>query len=285
MYYGIPPMLMIKRSPLILAPLLILLLTACWHQKPLLPLPDRIDDVPGILHSVELSLVRRGTHLLYVDNGKRYYVESALLNLRNFEGEEVLISGTLEENVDPAYWPLLRADKVERIVGLTRSWSVPHLRVSVEVPEEWKGKERGRELQFTLKDTEKPILTIFSESGSLLPDGVPIVVAGRRAVRILDDAVGSQEVHILLFGRLLTLLFTPSGNLPHEELRSDFVRMLQNITIEEEAKEKEETWEPSSFTGAIIPCDGAAGVLCPTGFYCEVVDLQENIGRCQRVRQ
>jgi hypothetical protein len=34
-----------------------------------------------------------------------------------------------------------------------------------------------------------------------------------------------------------------------------------------------------------IPCGGAAGILCPSGQYCEITDSASNIGRCRAVQR
>jgi hypothetical protein len=36
-------------------------------------------------------------------------------------------------------------------------------------------------------------------------------------------------------------------------------------------------------SGAGLPCGGTAGILCPGGFYCDITDVANNVGRCKKI--
>ena len=87
--------------------LLALLLVSCGDGNELSPLPEGEQTVTGILELTELSFVRRGTHMLYMDGVPVYYVESKVVNLSAHEGKSVELTGTLERNTDKNDIPVL----------------------------------------------------------------------------------------------------------------------------------------------------------------------------------
>lgn len=144
-----------------------------------IPLPQGIQEVSGYLAPAELSLVRRGTHLLLKEGRERYLVESKHIALRPFEGKEVMVRGLLESNVDPTFLPVLVVQEIEEKSDPWKKVSIEPLGLTLDIP------------------------PIMSQSSS------------------------------------------------------------------------------SKNYGA--PCGGTAGILCPLGFYCEITDFKEGIGRCVKL--
>ena len=88
-----------------------IVLSAC--QKPIEPtLPLGPQTLTGSLSPVELSLTRRGTHIIRKNGDDIAYVESSTLNLRSFEGMDVTVDGTLERNTTAAALPVLVAKNI-----------------------------------------------------------------------------------------------------------------------------------------------------------------------------
>ena len=89
-----------------------ILLFGCSKPVDLVLLPQGTQEVSGYLIGAELSLVRRGTHLLLQDGIERYLVESKVIALRAFEGKEVRIRGFFENNIDAAHLPVLVVEEI-----------------------------------------------------------------------------------------------------------------------------------------------------------------------------
>lgn len=259
----------------------VLLLVGCLENKPT-PLPTGMQEVQGVLQPAELSLVRRGTHLLFLQNGERLYIESTTLNLREYEGDEIRVRGIVEENTVKEDPPILRALSIERVAPSVKQVSLPSLGMILALPEDWE-KFSDDPLKFVEAEATDPILTIIEGSGTVLPDGTPLVVSGRRAVRVLPEGGFFEEVHILDGRRVIALFFTPNEADP--ALQGEFLRILNSISFAEAYKLQTTNYnlEGTTATGALVPCGGEAGILCPKGFYCEVKDLKENIGTCRKI--
>lgn len=87
----------------------LLVLASCSTREERPVLPEGEQTVEGILEPVELSLVRRGTHLLTQNGDGVFYVESSAVSLREFEGMKVSVRGLLSENADTSFLPVLTA--------------------------------------------------------------------------------------------------------------------------------------------------------------------------------
>ena len=112
-----------------------------------------------------------------------------------------------------------------------------------------------------------------------LPEGTPIVVDRNRAVRVVDENSGDQTVVIQRGESVLTFLFTPGDHPDADALREEWLAVLRSILFGSERT----TSQPTTATGAGMPCGGGAGILCPSGQYCAVLDLEENIGKCVKI--
>jgi len=82
-----------------------LVLVLALHRSA--PLPQGVQTLTGVFRPAELSRVRRGTHTFEQDGRVLYYAESNVVNLRRYEGKEVVASGTLEANTDSRSLPVL----------------------------------------------------------------------------------------------------------------------------------------------------------------------------------
>jgi len=150
------------------------------------------------------------------------------------------------------------------------------------VPTQWMKRTEGTEVVFVPKGMEEVLLMIKKEETTEFPEGgVPIVIGSKRALRMIDEFSGNQIVVVKLGDtEVLELYFTPKeehGDL--EMLRGQFLEMLNSISFIDLDRPEVKTG-----TGTLgAPCGGVAGILCPDGYFCEVKDLEENIGRCREM--
>lgn len=262
-----------------------LVLVGCNEQSiELPPLPQGIQKISGQLVPVELSLVRRGTHVLLQEGIERYFVESKMTALRAFEGKKVQIHGVLEKNVDPTYLPVLIAEQVEEDAI---PWQTIHsdvLYITIDVPPEWQVKKSNNEILLFAPSSERnAIVRIAQEESLRIPTGTPIRIGGRTGTRILDEKNGHQEIFFLYDNQLLSITFMPKDPVHLLEERTLFLRLLHSIIFNENPEKHSSSLGalPSQKKGS--PCGGSAGILCQDGFYCEISDLKEGIGRCIKI--
>lgn len=259
-----------------------LLLVACGGGV-LPPLPDGEQTVTGVLKQAELSAVRRGSHLLEQDGVNVYYAESSLINLREYQGKRVTLRGTLEHNTDPENLPVLVAESVVDVEETSEEHTLSDVGVRITTPIQWKLVKREGKYQFRLEeDGEDSILVIWQEEGTELPDGgIPIVVDATRATRLVDDLSGTQIVIVKREGNLLHMRFSPGQRINADRLREYFLAALSSVDL---ISSQVDDLQPTLGTGSLsTPCGGTAGILCDEGYFCDIQDFEENIGRCRKL--
>ncbi|MDA1208501.1 MAG: hypothetical protein O2904_00520 [bacterium] len=257
-------------------------LTSCQDPKIPIPLPEGEQTIQGILHPAELSIVRRGTHVLVIDGTEQYFVESAVVNLRGYELKLVTLRGFLEPNLDLDAYPLLVVNSVVDVESTSREWYVGFLDLSITTPLSWTQSIASGTVHFFIKEfSNNPVLTLSQEAGTVLPVGTSIVVDGLPAVRITDERMGSQTITVRRDDKLLTILFSPREGMDIVKVKTDWIAVLQSIDLTESSRSS----SPSTSSGAVIgkPCGGSAGILCAVGFFCQITDLKENIGMCMKL--
>lgn len=238
----------------------------------------------GILFPAELSPVRRGSHVLYIDGDPAYYVESQSVNLRALEQKRVTLSGILEYNTHSQDLPVLVVSEATPVQEEMREWRLQSLGLSFTAPERWQRSSiNNTSVQFRVGDREDTVLTITRSSQETAAEGVSILIGGRNALRIIDESSGAEEIRVHDTDSFLSLRFTPwpdDADVPL--LKQEWLSILRSIVwTNTESTSSRST--PHSGTGAGLPCGGTAGVLCPTGYFCDITDLQENIGLCKNV--
>lgn len=239
----------------------------------------------GTLLRAENSLIRRGSHILVVNNKNTYFVESRTQNLIELEGQTVYVQGTLQPNTSKSDLPVIMADSVKRSHGdedLHR-FEIPALNIRLGVPKTWGGSIKNTTATFMLPGETTPLLTIKLMSGSTLPPGgSPIFIKNRRGTRI-EGRANAADVYILEKNTIIELHFDPvmQEQLKTEEegaiVASQFSRALSTISFLSD----KEVITRTSGSGAGVPCGGAAGVLCAAGYFCNITDLTNQIGQCK----
>src|SRR3989344_8010740 len=245
------------------------------------PLQEGIQTFSGVLLPTELSLVRRGTHVLMQGEKELYFVESAVVTLRNYERKMVTLRGILEPNVDSKLLPVFVVDSIVDVESTTRDWGIRQLDLSITTPLSWQQRDEGGQVQFFTESMERSVLTI--EEGLApgeTPLGESLVVDGFPGVRIFNEHSGNQAVYILREETMVTFLFTPRDHPDPEKLREEWVSVLASVQFLSRA-ESSEAATGTGTVGPAKPCGGSAGVLCPARFFCEITDMETDSGTCQ----
>ncbi len=239
----------------------------------------------GTLIRAENSLVRRGSHLLVVSGEATYFVESRTQSMTDLEGQTVNVLGILEANTSPKDLPVIMATSVRRTHGdedLHR-FEIPALNLRIGLPQTWAGSIKGTAAKFLMAGEEIPILTIRLMSGSTLPPGgTPIYIKNRRGTR-LSGLAHASDVYILEKNTIIELHFDPvmQSQLTQQEdgaiAASQFERALLTISF---LSDKEPAKHVTS-SGAGVLCGGSAGILCGTGYFCNITDTQLQMGECK----
>lgn len=239
----------------------------------------------GTLIKAENSLVRRGSHILMVESEKKFFVESRSQNLSELEGQTVFVQGILEPNTSKDELPVLVAETVKRSHGdedLHR-FEIPTLNIRIGVPQTWEGSIKNKVATFMMPGETNPLLTIRLMSGTTLPPGgTSLFIKNRRATSI-EGQGKSRDVYILEKDTVIELHFDPAmqEQLTTEEagavVASQFERALGTLSF---LTDKESVTQVTG-SGAGTPCGGAAGVLCGTGYFCNITDLENQIGQCK----
>ncbi|PIQ76521.1 hypothetical protein COU78_02330 [Candidatus Peregrinibacteria bacterium CG10_big_fil_rev_8_21_14_0_10_49_24] len=262
--------------------LLASLLLASCAKEPLPPLPKGEQTVSGILMPAELSLARRGTHVLTKNGKELYFVESTLITLRAYERKMVTLRGVLEPNIDDKLLPVLVVESVVESETTTKRWDLTHLLLSLDAPKEWTHTKEGGTSFFFAPSQEKPVLSLSAQDApEEFPFGVSIVVDGFPAVRIINEQTGTQAVYVHHGDTMLTMLFSADQSPNAAELREQWLSLLASLELHTE--DASSSQQPALGSGGAVtggPCGGPAGVLCPSGQYCEVTDTEQDIGTC-----
>lgn len=239
----------------------------------------------GTLIRADVSLIRRGSHTLVVESKKKYYVESRSQNLRDFEGRIVFITGTLEPNTDENELPVLVAEHVKGPTANEdlKRFEVPALNIRLGVPESWKGTIANGAASFALQGEGEPLMTIKNMSGTSLPAGSTLFIKNRRTSRI-DTVGGATDLFILDQNTIVQIHFDAATqkNIPTKEeadiLAAQFERVLSTISFINDR----DVITPTTGTGSGNVCGGPAGLVCGTGYFCNITDFENRIGTCRK---
>jgi len=250
----------------------------------LIPLPEGPQILTGTLLPTDLSLLRRGTHLLQIDGVDTYYVESTFENLRKYERKTVVLEGLLSHNVEPTLLPVLDVLRVVDVLGDSqKKWEIRSLNLTLSVPASWSAEVQEGSATFRSLGSTDPLVRITRGTGAIIDvsGGTPIVLGNARAMRIIHEATGAQTVVVERGEETIVFSFTPGERQNALELREDWLMLLATVSFSRENAPS--SVAPGTGSGAVVgqPCGGTAGVLCPEGYYCDVVNLQENIGICK----
>ncbi len=269
--------------------LALLFLAACTSLTPLPPLPEGVQTLTGTIVPTTMSTARRGTHLLRQSGSDHAYLESSTVLLREFQGRTTALRGHFERNIDARDLPVFVVKSVVSSDETFRSWSSTDLGIDANIPTRWgiSPTEDGG-IRFIPAGSLAPVVAISRFTERPLPSGIALSIDGGRAIRFLDDISGEQRIAIEQYSGYLELSFTPQHETDPVAARAEWmaflrsVRVKGNIPLNASGSSRAATSGISSLRDR-QPCGGVAGVLCPSGQYCEITDLDQNIGICRAV--
>jgi hypothetical protein len=246
-----------------------------------------IEDIPqgkqtmtGVLLPVPLSISRRGTHALMQNGTETALVESSAVNLRQMEGLDVIVTGHFERNTDPDALPVLVASGVTLVNLQMKPWQLPGLQMTVETPLDWTPEFLPGGVRFSQTGSAVQ-MAISTGALTTLPSANRLTVGGRPAA--LVHGSGSQTLYIHNGSSLLLVEFASalSGG------DTLIMRIIHSIKFSAPASSASSVTSGtgSNTSAAGVPCGGTAGVLCPSGQYCEITDAINNIGRCKSLKR
>jgi len=254
------------------------LLQGCTPSGPVIP--SGVQTLSGALQPVDLSLVRRGTHVLLQDGKQIYYVESSAVNLRSYEGMDVVVKGTVEANSNESYLPVLVATEVKENIVPSREEEVSLLNINLRIPLDWVTQEFDDGVSYSRTVAGPSVLKLYKSTMAYLPSGTPLVIGGERAVRIQKAGSGSVLLHVQHGKDFFTISYAPEQGMSDVDL----LRVLKSIVFTNKSSSSSGSGSvvvPSG-TGSQVgmPCGGEAGILCPAGSYCGITDTATGIGHC-----
>jgi len=261
----------------------LLLIGGCKGEE-LPPLPQGTQTITGILAPVEISIIRRGSHVLMQSGVPMSYVESPYVNLREHEGRQVKLIGVFEHNTDPRDLAVLVVKEIKALEDGVYDRFFPQFGVRFKTPSDWITKVEDGQIHFMSGDLSTlPVVSVFEDENVEELKGVTITVGSVRALRSVDELSQTESVYIKRGEKYLVLLFTPRNHPDPMKLKQEWLTLLRSLQFDEELKIPD---VPTTGTGSIsVYCGGPAGILCPQGYFCDVTDLQENIGVCKRVNR
>lgn len=249
-------------------------------------LPEGTQTLTGTLIPAELSLKRRGTHVLKVQAEEVAFVESTSVNLRMFELTTVGITGTFVHNTVPSDLPVLIATSIRAVELPAKPVDLPSVGLTVNVPMDWSIETFDDGVAFSQTGSATPLLRVMKTSLTRLPSGTPMLVGGYDAVRI--ESQGGQIVH--LDGGRTIVTFTLNSR--DDAVSAAFAQLLRTAVVRGTQLSSQRTMTGGMFVlpssaatgssptnGVGRPCGGPAGVLCPTGTYC-AVHSTDGVGTC-----
>jgi hypothetical protein len=254
-------------------------------------IPEGVQTLTGTLVPISLSIKLRGTHALTQGGKQIYLVESAKTDLRDFEGVGVVVTGIIERNLDPKALPVLVASGVTLIDRSMKPVSVEALKLTLDVPHEWNDEQFDDGVQFTESGSNQIMLKIHTSTLTQLPVGMILQVANRKAVRTVIS--GTHAVYVQNGRDILSFSYTPIEDSNEKVVEADFLRILRSVRFSGQAASSRmsggsaQSMQTSSSVSASVgaPCGGAAGILCPSGQYCEITDPTIDSGRCASLKR
>lgn len=250
-------------------------------------IPQGTQTLTGTLIPAELSITRRGTHVLKVDGEDVAYAESASVNLRTYELTEVGVTGTFRLNTNPSDLPVFIVTSLRAVEIPAVTVEAPSVGLTLRVPTEWSMQTFDDGVAFSLTGSATPVLRVAKSSLTTLPRGTNLFVGGYDAVRV-EGEDGTQIVHLQAGRGIVTFTWT-SGDTARD---AAFAQLLRTVVVRSvpssstsmtggflQLSSSPATGSAASYAGP-RPCGGPAGVLCPAGTYC-AVNSPDGVGTCQ----
>lgn len=240
----------------------------------------------GILLKADVSLTRRGTHLMSINGKTEFYAESKTVNLAALENQTVFIVGNLQPNTRGTDLPVLIVESIQPAftVFAVKKWEMPSLNIAFDAPSHWQGTVKGMNASFHVGDSEASILIVQGTSGSSLPPGKTFFIGNRQGSRLTSGT--AQDVYLQDKKTIVHFHFDAAFQDGVERvedaalLTQQFERLLKSIVFLSDPKSSSS--KAGSGSTMNLVCGGPAGVLCESGFYCVITDAASQAGVCRK---
>jgi hypothetical protein len=240
----------------------------------------------GILLKADVSLTRRGTHILSINGKSEFYAESKTVNLAALENQTVFIVGDLQPNTRAADLPVLIVESIQPAftVFAVKKWEMPALNISFDAPSHWQGSVKGMDANFRVGSSDTSILIVNGASGSSLPPGKTFFVGSGQGSRLTSGT--AQDVYLQEKKIIIHFHFDAAFQEGVERLEDSalltqqFERLLKSIAFLSDPKSSSS--KAGSGSTMNLVCGGPAGVLCESGYYCEITDAALQAGVCRK---
>jgi hypothetical protein len=191
------------------------------------------------------------------------------------------VRGHFERNIDVGDLPVFVVESVVSSDETVRPWESAALGITAVIPARW-----GISISFIPAGSLSPVVGIAAVMEREIPSGIALTVGGDRAIRFLDDISGEQRIAIEQSSGYLELSFTPQHESDPVMARAEWMAFLRSVRVKGAIAvgNDEVVSSADSSTAPVrdrLPCGGVAGILCPAEQYCEITDLDQNIGICR----
>ena len=256
-----------------------LFLVSCSQDSKVPVLPEGEQEVTGLLLPADISPVRRGSHVLEQDGIVVTYIETPSVALMPHNGNTLTLKGVFEHNTDPTDLPVFVVSELVEVIATHRSVHIEPYSLSLSIPLSWERTPENGEIAFTDPAVSQSVLRIERRSASSLAAPASLIVDGKPALQTTDEETGVVTVTIQQTDTRQIVLVT---SVSQEGLTVDaWQRILDSVSFKRQQSSSSSQKSLGELTG--IPCGGPAGVLCPTNYYCEVVDTSDDVGVCVKV--
>jgi len=256
----------------------LLILTACFSKEPP-SLEERVSETQneiqtektytGTIESFGVDIYQDGTHKIVTDDNKTVIIQSPTINLNNYLGKKVIITGSMQKLIDNES-EVFTVDKIELVgaseMNETTEYKNQSFGFQLKYPNSWVLAETAKAISFKDADTEVAKIDIFSNIDSNLDDyvkskeaedGTPVTIGGQRSLRYTD----ANEIRIYTPNtskkKVYKITFLKSGE-NTESSTQLFYGMLESFTVLES---KTETGDK---------CGGKDNIACKEGYFCEL---------------
>ncbi len=232
----------------------------------------------GSIFNADVSLVRRGSHLFRTEEGQEYFLESKTVNISEFTGKKVWLEGVREKNTKGTT-PVIVLQTVRLVDADDVEWSLPQMGIHITLPRHWQKEEQRQEVRFTRSGST--MLRLSTISGAL-KEGKEIFIGTEKAT--LQSDAETVSVSLSQGKKTINISLNKEAFCQYEDCTIIHPEEWLEELLQKNVQREMEDVVPksaSSQQGGSMPCGGEAGILCPSGSFCDIHDVAHQIGTCK----
>jgi hypothetical protein len=263
-----------KKTPLLFAATLLVAITlsACQPRTP--SLEDRIAEamkeatqLVGVVEPLELSIYKKGTHQLKLDDGTTVTLQSRSINLGQYLEKRVTVEGKFETDLSEE--KVFSVTKITQEEGEGSGEKVEFKSVKLGLvfshPATWGVAAEGSKVVLSHNESERIAIESISTTQTLedyvkekeTGEATAVTIAGQKSLRLTEGENIRVYIPNTAQGKIYKLSFT-AGEDPEE--KNVFYDVLASFQMLFSKK----------LTGD--PCGGEEKKTCQEGFRCEITD-------------